>query len=277
MNFIKCILLTSLISLGGCIYINGCNSNHKEVEKPVSMTADSTSGKTLACSTQFGDIHITGSDSDTCQIEATLIARAATIERAQELIDNSEIVKDFSGNKLTIKPICNISKTSKETVGASFTITTSSDTSLNLNTSFGDIKINGITKSCTADTSFGDIRLKDCTGKPELNTSYGDVTLENIKCSEAKVNTSFGDIKLKGNELPEDFNCSLNTSYGDIRITNLGNFAGNVKMSTSFGDVKCDKPITVSGSIKKENLSGTIGNGKGSITADTSFGDISIK
>ena len=279
MKFIKITILFALvsISMGGCIYINGGSSCDKEVKKPFEMTTEDTSGKTFVCKTQFGDIRINGCDTDTCEISGKIIAKAETIERAQELIDNTEIVKEISGGKITVKPVCNIHKTKKETVGASFTISMASDTTLDLDTSFGVLVIDNISKPIKANTSFGDIKVKNCKGDPDLNTSYGDVKVENQCCSKAKINTSFGDIKFSGSDLPDDFNCNLNTSYGDINLSNLDKYAGIAKLTTSFGKVQCDKPITISGSINKDNIKGTIGNGSGSITASTSFGDIVLE
>ena len=279
MNYLKISLLFAFaaFSMGGCIYVNtngGCN---KEVKKPFEMAAECTSGKILACNTQFGDIDVTGGNNGECEIKGQIIAKAKTTERAQDLLDNTEVIKEIKGDKIILKPKCNIKKSDKETIGASFVISIASDTTLDLDTSFGDITIVDITKNCKANTSFGDITSKNCTGEPDLDTSFGDVTVEKLTCKSAKVNTSFGDIKLAGCHLPEDFHCNLNTSYGDIKINELDNFAGSVKLSTSFGDVKCDRPITISGSIKKDNVKGTIGNGTGSITANTSFGDIRLQ
>ncbi len=275
---ISLLLILVSISMGGCIYINGCSDSCKEeVKKPFEMTAENTSGKTFACDTQFGDIKITGSDTDKCEISGKIIARAKTKERARELADNTEIIIEISGDKIIAKPKCNISKEHNETIGAGFIVTLATGTTLDLNTSFGKVSIENINKPVKADTSFGDISVKNCKGNPDLNTSYGTVNVENHHCKTAKVNTSFGGINFSGSDLPEDFNCNLNTSYGNIKICNLDNYAGNVKLSTSFGKVTCDKPVTISGSINKENMKGKIGNGSGNIVAATSFGDILLK
>ncbi len=143
---------------------------------------------------------------------------------------------------------------------------------LRLQSTSGDISVNGVDASLSCSTKSGDIEVQDCTdagiktisgdvevanlaGKVEITTTSGDVALEN-QASDARVTTVSGDIGIK--------ECAgslrVESTSGNIGIEAKRLFGGAV-VNTISGDVECRlgreigarvRAVTVSGEIRIE-------------------------
>lgn len=171
--------------------------------------------------------------------------------------------------------------------GGRFEVSVPQQTKLDMNTSGGNIELNG---SLTGDavghtsggdinieklkgtvrmtTSGGDIRTGDIEGKAELRTSGGNITIANI-IGESVVNTSGGDIRI-GNVAKK---LDARTAGGDIEVGDIG---GDATVGTSGGDVRVGK---VSGNAYLRTAGGDVKllGASGTVEARTSGGDIELK
>ncbi len=177
-------------------------------------------------------------------------------------------------------------------------------------TSGGDIKLQGVKGRADVKTSGGDINVSDLNGNVEVSTSGGDIVFNNTY-GELNFTTSGGDIK--GNKFSG--NLEICTSGGDISLTGSdakikGSTSGGnisvdysgqnqgIELSTSGGDITIKIPkdfnasanlSTLGGSIKSDftgnnavKISSTkfeadINNGGNSLILKTSGGDIVVK
>ncbi len=136
-----------------------------------------------------------------------------------------------------------------------------------MHTSGGDLVLNGVSGKVNGKTSGGDITVKDIGGDANLSTAGGDIQVSHAG-KNLDVATSGGDISVG----TVDGSLGASTSGGDMSISKVG---GNLSASTSSGDVSVGD---VNGSVTLSTSGGdvTLKTGKGRISAKTAGGDISI-
>ena len=142
-----------------------------------------------------------------------------------------------------------------------------------INTSGGDIKITNGTGIVNAHTSGGDIHVNGNNGNVRLETSGGDIHLMNIS-GKVDAETSGGDIILNLNG--DNKGISLNTSGGDIKLSIPQDLKADIDCSTSGGEVNMNGPASFQGKIKEHSIKGSINGGGPLVKAETSGGDIVI-
>ncbi len=127
---------------------------------------------------------------------------------------------------------------------------------IRLETVSGDIEI---TSPDTAETKIkttsGRVRLRDFTGKLDFESISGSL--------DAQYSTFSSDIRAK-------------TVSGSIELELPDDAAFTLEASTVSGDIDCGFPVTVTGSLSKRGLTGTVGNGDNSIIFETVSGNTRI-
>ncbi|MBN2063156.1 MAG: DUF4097 family beta strand repeat protein [Sedimentisphaerales bacterium] len=272
-----------------------------------------SASKTLRCRTEFGSITVNAGSEEKAVVSAHYFAAAKEKARAEELLLTTSVKFEVTDSEIIVELLCP-DKKNNESCGADITVTVPASTQTELDSSYGAIKVTGLQGDCRADTSFANIEAENITGELDLSTSYGDVKvvgcmsglmklntsfkgievrdskgevqadtsygkieLVNNTLAKVRLNTSFGPIEFDGSAAGANLAGEFRTSYGKVTLIGMDKFAGKIKMSTSYGEVKSELPITVTGSISQDKLSGTIGSGSGDITVENSFGDIVIK
>jgi DUF4097 and DUF4098 domain-containing protein YvlB len=143
-------------------------------------------------------------------------------------------------------------------------------------------------------TSFGSVRASTIRGDAEVHDENGNVTLSGVD-GAARVRTTFGSVFLKGiagtvsvenqngaisvGELPggKCRDMSLKTNFSSIRVDLPPHTGYNVHARTSFGSIRSEVPITASGSLSNENISGTINGGGCRLELETANGNVTIE
>jgi DUF4097 and DUF4098 domain-containing protein YvlB len=286
--FLSCFVVAAM----GCT-TDGCEPKEK-YERIVKLKDAMQVGGSFEAQTHNGYINITGADAAECNLIATITARADTVENAQRIAEAVEVKLIPSGNKLTAK-IEKPELATGECICVSLDVTVPNQTSTDLTTHNGALKIENLTGQIngsthngkvTAEKLSGTIELKthngevDCgelTGKTQLETHNGSVTCEEVS----------GDINLRthnGNAeafysatAPSVCNISAVTHNGSVRLNAPPNLSAKVEASTHNGSITTDLPITVTGEVTKKKLTGTIGTGEGELYLETHNGSINIK
>ena len=143
-------------------------------------------------------------------------------------------------------------------------------------------------------TSFASVRATTIRGDADVHDENGNVTLSGV-AGGAKVRTTFGSVFLKGingrisveNQNgaisvsdPPAGKCrdiSLKTNFSSIRVALAPHAGYNVHARTSFGSIRSDLPITASGSLSQENITGTINGGGCRLELETANGNVTIE
>jgi DUF4097 and DUF4098 domain-containing protein YvlB len=166
------------------------------------------------------------------------------------------------------------------------------DTHLRLDTSDGDIEVQGTTRGGILNTSNGDIVLQQVQGDFETTTSNGAVEIDTIEGS-ASVNTSNGKVTLReakgefnvktsndiisfSGEMTPEGNNRLVTTNGSIKVELIGTPSVRLDASTSNERVECEFLITAT-KTDTDHLVGTIGAGEADLYIETSNGNVTIE
>ncbi|MGH1467280.1 MAG: DUF4097 family beta strand repeat-containing protein [Bdellovibrionales bacterium] len=167
------------------------------------------------------------------------------------------------------------------------------ESSFDLDISFGDIKIKGVSGNDFAlEVAAGDIELEDINFlKFVLKAAAGEVDLNRVSMGEGKIEAAAGDIELegvksKGKLLIEaaagDIDVEMNQPSPQVEITAA---AGDIDFSLSEGvdyNFTFRNSTTVGslelkdGAVSKDG-DHVYGNGEGLVEIETTFGDVEVK
>ncbi|MDB6166552.1 MAG: putative adhesin [Lacunisphaera sp.] len=288
-----------------------------KITRTVEKTFTVQPGGTLKVQTQGGDIKVLTGTGNEVKVTATQKIAADTDAKADELLKDLDLTIEQAGDNVTA-----ISKYDRSggwhignwpPVHVSFTVVVPARYNVNLNTSGGDISLQGINGQAKLRTSGGNLRLARVEGEVDGGTSGGDIILEegtaNVKLStsggnihvdraggEAELNTSGGDIEINSvhNRLTASTSggnvhaniegllkndCKLTTSGGDV-VVSVDKAAGfDLRARTSGGDVDA-AGITIQierGGLRKSSLAGKVNGGGPELYLASSGGDIRIR
>ncbi len=295
-----------IVWVGCCIHIDG--GPQAKAERQDQMAAPVEPGATLRARTDFGSIHVTGTDANECRVTAQVTARAPTEEEAQEILDQVRVVLEPTPEGLDLR-VDKPSLRGNRSVGASFTVTMPRGTCLDGHTSFGSIHVQDLTAAVKAHTSFSSVTAERVTGPLRLTTSHGSIRGTQIVSDNVTAESSFGQIEMEfaagtgavpgpaqvqSAEAGPAFtqaeadlsvrglaggSMDLRTSHGSIACTQVS--AGRVHLKTSFGAIRLEySPLAPSDvQLDAATSHGSItcrapAQFAGTVDLDTSFGHI---
>jgi len=244
-------------------------------EEEISQDFEAPDNLSVMAETFNGDIVILAGSAGQVQVNVTKRGAGTSQQRAEQDLENIDVSITLEGNTLDV-----IAKRTGGSrmgnSGAEIFITLPPEVAnLDLTTSNGEISTRGVKGEILAHTSNGAVIVEGGTGRLDLETSNGriDVTAENSVVSAL---TSNGRINFVGSLASGESN--FETSNGSIEITLPSDAAFELDADTSNGSVTCDFDITISGTVKKDRLTGTVGeNPQTTIVARSSNGSIRIQ
>ena len=143
-----------------------------------------------------------------------------------------------------------------QTVSGDIAVSSPQFDRLNAKSISGDIETISLdTTETIIETTSGRVRLRDFTGKLDFESISGSL--------DAQYSTFSSDIRAK-------------TVSGSIELELPDDAAFTLEASTVSGDIDCGFPVTVTGSLSKRGLTGTVGNGDNSIILETVSGNTRI-
>lgn len=269
-------LLCLLAVVAGChISIGGCDMPAK-YERKVQLSAPLAPGSVFAAETHNGSITVTGADVADCNLTATIVARAGTEQDAKKLAEEVKIKLEPSGDKLRVK-IQKPAFMSGKSVGISLDVTVPGQTSPELTTHNGAIKIANIAGNTRATTHNGSVTAEQVSGSTELETHNGKISCREI-AGDVRLRTHNGSVNVVYSRAAGAVSSvDIVTHNGGIELVTPPNFSASVELATHNGSITTELPITVIGKVSKRKLSGTIGTGEGKLRLETHNGSIKIR
>jgi hypothetical protein len=143
-------------------------------------------------------------------------------------------------------------------------------------TSFGSVSVERIGGNLTVENSNGSVTAKTVKGDALVTTSFAGVTLESIGGKITVNNQNGGIFVTAARPASGCRDISLKTSFSSIRVHIPEGLGYNVTARTSFGRISTDLPLTSTGSIGGDSLTGTIGSGGCQLQLIDSNGSIEI-
>ena len=224
----------------------------------------------LEISTDDGDVQVFPGDDGVIKVFYSVHKSGIFVNITKEELEEYLIIDiKHSENMLDISVRNRNANNWRDQYDVSFEIYTPVQTSCNLKTSDGDIRLSGLNTNQKCSTSDGDILVKKVNGNIDLHTSDGDINCYGI-IGDMEMETSDGDIDAEGLQ----GEIQIVTSDGDILIKDA---LGAIFANTSDGDIIAND---CSGSITASTSDGDIRGNFLKVTNKLSFitsdGDINI-
>jgi DUF4097 and DUF4098 domain-containing protein YvlB len=159
-------------------------------------------------------------------------------------------------------------------------------------TGSGDIRTRDLGKGLRAQTGSGNIRAESVAAPFTGQTGSGDIEADLTGSGDVDVHTGSGTIRVRGikggiraktgsGNIEADGSVTgpwqLQSGSGNVRLA-VGSANGfNLDAHTSSGSLHSDMPITVQGSLNKNQLKGAVKGGGPEVEVSTSSGDIDIR
>jgi hypothetical protein len=226
--------------------------------------------------TYNGYINVTGSDVTECIVTATLVGYAESLGAAEEIVEKTKLTFEQADDELVLK-IDKPRNLHNRSVSVSLDIIVPDNINLELETYNGYINIENITGRVEATTNNGKMTAKNVYGTNILETYNGKIIAEDIS-GDIKLKTYNGSVKAYySDSIQPAPDISMVTYNGGISLTTPPDYSAKVYASTYNGSIDTDLPITVIGKVKKNKLTGTIGEGQAELHLETYNGSIRIR
>jgi len=198
-------------------------------------------------------------DDDSIHVTFEKWATGDDKDDARENIDDIEISisEDTASGVLRIDVDMPSSYAEEPDYGCNVFLNLPSSLSLDLESSNGDIEIQGTEANAVLETSNGEITAKNHSGELSGLTSNGEIDVDIA--------------------LPSQGECILKTSNGDITLSISNTTSATIEASTSNGEVEIKGLDVTETERKKTKFMGTMGDGEGVIELQTSNGNIHIE
>jgi DUF4097 and DUF4098 domain-containing protein YvlB len=268
-------LLSFLLLAGCCVYVGSCDMQAK-YEKVIHLTMPLSPSSSFETQTHNGSITIKGADVTDCNVIATVVGRARTDEEAMDVVEQTQVRFERSGEDLILK-IKRPEYMINRSVSVNLDCVVPNRVDLKLGSHNGAVKINNITGRIDSTTHNGRATAKNISGEVKLNTHNGRVECEEIS-GDTQLRTHNGGVKVHYSGTAEPIcDISIVTHNGSIELTTPHNYSARVEASTHNGSINTDLPITVTGKVSKSRLTGTIGDGQGKLHLETHNGSIKLR
>jgi len=144
-----------------------------------------------------------------------------------------------------------------------------------LKTSFGPIEAERVRGELTAENASGAVRATGVGGAAKVSTSFGPVVLREVD-GRVDVTNRSGSVEAWPTVRPGTCHDVLLTTSFSPMVVHLPDTGYAVAARTTFGRIQADVPITASGAIGSNAVSGTIGRGGCALQLTNASGDIRI-
>ena len=265
-----------VICLCWLLSVGGCYLPIAKYERTIDLSTPLAESSLFATETHNGSITVKGTSVTECSLTATITARAASEEDAQQLAERTKISLEPSPGKLTAKiekPLL----VSNQSIAVNLDVTVPNRTNLEFSTHNGAIKLTNITGQVDGTTHNGSVTTEQLSGTTNLQTHNGSIRCDNIS-GDAELKTHNGNVKVRYAETaPAVCSISIVTYNGGIELAGPQNLSAAVETSTHNGSIRTELPMTVVGNVSKKSISGTIGAGQGKVHLETHNGSITIE
>ena len=248
-------------------------SNAQDPEHSFKETYEVSVPAQLMISTSDGNIDVTSSPGNKIEVFFIATKNNEVLHITREELEKElilEVLHERNDLKITVKYRNeHLSFIPKDRIEVNFRINTPRETVTNLNTSDGNVSLDGLDGEQQCRTSDGNIRIDNVSGSVVGKTSDGDVSVRQVK-GPVEIATSDGNINLS--YITGDIESS--TSDGNIVLANIN---GNTSAKTSDGNINFSELSgSFDGVTSDGNIRGNFVELKKQLTVRTGDGNIDI-
>ena len=214
------VVVAAAFALAGCDVVVSSLNAKARAEQPWSRSYALSATGTVEVINGNGRIQVRGGEGTQVEVKATVVARAATDQQAQEYLKQIEIREDVSADHVRLETTA--PRVSGSHAEVQYELVVPEGASVRLNNTNGQIHITGVNGSVRAETTNGGVKGVDLSGRVEASTTNGGVDLEMLAVAEGGVRaeTTNGGVSVR---LPADAKANLRASCvnGGISVTGL--------------------------------------------------------
>ena len=148
-------------------------------------------------------------------------------------------------------------------------------TSLELTTANGEIRVRGIQGTLAANTTNGDVDVSAVQGSIQAHTTNGEIRIAKVE-GPVIAGTTNGSIAAELTALPTRGEIEFQTTNGNIEVALPRELHATVEAGTTNGRVNINYQVTTRGTISSKSVQGTIGGGGPRIKLETTNGTIDV-
>ena len=126
-----------------------------------------------------------------------------------------------------------------------------------------------------AHTVNGDVKAVAMKGPVEAQTVNGEIRVTTSSWAEATTVNGGVAVEMAGKGWPEDL--EFRSVNGSIVLDLIGSPNASLRAETMHGDIDSEFPLEVSGKIRKNRISGTLGSGGRELALQTLNGSIELR
>jgi hypothetical protein len=274
-TLIKSLVLFS-ICLSGCVFVGPFNQSQKFTKIMHMPVTPLSAGSGFQTATHNGSIEVHGSNVNDCNIIATITGHASSVEKAEELAEQTKLSFDQSGSTLILK-IDKPDNMVNCSVTVSLDIILPDKIDLDLVSHNGKISIENVTGKTNVTTHNGAVIVNSISGVTRLETHNGEIAAKEIS-GDIDFLSHNGMVRADfAQAAAPDCDITMVTHNGGIDLTTPQNYSAQVNVSTHNGSINTNLPVTISGDFSGKSLNGTIRDGQGTLKLETYNGSIKLR
>ncbi len=277
-----------------------------EKRKTYSKSYELSATDKISINNQFGEVRIITWDKSEVKVDVTIIGKANSEERAQEILDRISIEDGKSSSGVFFKTNMKNNnnwdnkkgdKGKNQGMEINYEVHMPAKSPLDLENQFGKTFVPDLSGPVEITQKFGELTAGNLPNIKELDVEFGSAEIESIANCKVTVKFSKAEIKkmsgvIKGNfEFCDKIKLSLtnsvteltiNNSYTEVELKVDDNFGGDFDIHTNFGDfhnktnlaIKEQKDDDEHGPKFDKDFSGKTGNGACKVKIKASFGSV---
>lgn len=225
------------------------------------QTIDIPAGARLIVQNVLGDVHVHGKEGMTqMRVHAEGAIRAEGAEQAEMGAGAWAPVIEQRGDVVFVR----LARAGKF-ASADVDITVPTGVSLEIQSTAGDVVVEGTHAPVSVESASGDIIAREVAGKVRLISASGDITLERSETESAHLEAQSGDIRCVACACTGTEGLRARTASGDITVQQLR--ARQVSLASASGDIRLEFGEPFHGEANLQTASGdvTIGLPQGSV------------
>lgn len=219
------------------------------------QTIDIPAGARLIVQNTLGDVHIRGQEGATqMHVRAEGAVPAEGAEHTGAAATAWSPVIEQRGDVVFVR----LARAGKF-ASADMEITVPTGVSVEVQSTVGDITVEGTHASVSAECATGDITVRDAAAKISLISSTGDIQLQTSDAENIVLQTKSGDIVCEDCICRATPGLSVRTASGDITVRRLK--AHHVQIDTASGEIRVDFAEPLHGEAQLHSVNGDIAVG----------------
>lgn len=219
------------------------------------QSIDIPAGARLIVQNVLGDVHVRGTEGTTqMRVHAEGTIRAEALEQAEMTAGAWSPVIEQCGDVVFVR----VARAGKF-ASADVDITVPTGISVEIQSTAGDVLVEGTRAPVSVESASGDITVREATGKVRLISASGDIAVEHSETESIDTQTQSGDIRCENCTCTGAEGLRARTASGDLVMRQVS--ARQVSLTSASGDIRLEFGAPFSGEAHLQTASGDVAIG----------------